>query len=71
VLGDSDKQQCTTVIPLLEAKATGHFVACHFPEVRADIAAGEDQGVDAGPVDISKISAPPSSGGLDFGKHSG
>jgi len=45
VLGDTEKEQCTTVVPLLEAKAEGHFVACHFPEVRADIAAAEDEGI--------------------------
>jgi oligopeptide/dipeptide ABC transporter ATP-binding protein len=45
VLSETDREQCTTVVPPLEARQTGHFVACHFPEVRADIAAAEDEGI--------------------------
>jgi oligopeptide/dipeptide ABC transporter ATP-binding protein len=45
LLSDTEREQCTTVIPPLEARAAGHFVACHFPEVRADIAAAEDEGI--------------------------
>jgi peptide/nickel transport system ATP-binding protein len=42
VLSDTDKARCTGEVPQLEPKATGHLVACHFPEVRADVAAAED-----------------------------
>jgi hypothetical protein len=41
-LSDSDKERCRTDSPLLEIKRPAHFAACHFPEVRADIAAAED-----------------------------
>ena len=49
-LSESDQERCRTDVPQLELKAAGHFGACHFPEVRADIAVAEDQGViaDAG-----------------------
>jgi oligopeptide/dipeptide ABC transporter ATP-binding protein len=50
VLSEEDKQRCGTEIPLLEEKLPGHFAACHFPEARADIAAAEDQGLDAGEI---------------------
>jgi oligopeptide/dipeptide ABC transporter ATP-binding protein len=50
MLSDSEREQCTTVIPELEMKRPGHFAACHFPEVRADIAAAEDQGLEAGEI---------------------
>jgi len=52
ILSDSEKQQCTGVVPELEEKAPGHFVACHFPEARADVAAAEDLGVDGAPGGI-------------------
>jgi oligopeptide/dipeptide ABC transporter ATP-binding protein len=55
VLGDTEREQCTTVVPPLEARAVGHFVACHFPEVRADIAAAEDEGIS---VAESAVAAP-------------
>jgi oligopeptide/dipeptide ABC transporter ATP-binding protein len=41
-LSDADKARCTGEVPQLEPKATGHLAACHFPEVRADVAAAED-----------------------------
>ncbi len=47
ILSDTDKQQCRDVVPLLELKRDDHFVACHFPQVRADIAAAVDIGVTA------------------------
>jgi oligopeptide/dipeptide ABC transporter ATP-binding protein len=47
ILSETDKQQCLDVVPLLELKADDHFVACHFPQVRADIAAAVDVGVTA------------------------
>jgi oligopeptide/dipeptide ABC transporter ATP-binding protein len=47
LLGEEDKQQCRDVVPLLELKANDHFVACHFPQVRADIAAAVEIGVTA------------------------
>jgi oligopeptide/dipeptide ABC transporter ATP-binding protein len=45
VLSDADQQRCRGEVPLLELKSPGHFAACHFPEVRSDIAAAEDAGV--------------------------
>jgi oligopeptide/dipeptide ABC transporter ATP-binding protein len=45
VLSESDKQRCVTEFPELELKAAGHFAACHFPEVRPDIAAADNAGV--------------------------
>jgi oligopeptide/dipeptide ABC transporter ATP-binding protein len=45
VLSDADQQRCRSEIPLLDQKSPGHFAACHFPEVRADIAAAEDAGI--------------------------
>jgi oligopeptide/dipeptide ABC transporter ATP-binding protein len=47
ILGEGDRQQCRDVVPLLELKADDHFVACHFPQVRADVAAAVDVGVTA------------------------
>jgi oligopeptide/dipeptide ABC transporter ATP-binding protein len=44
VLSDADQQRCRSEVPLLESKSPGHFAACHFPEVRSDIAAAEDAG---------------------------
>jgi oligopeptide/dipeptide ABC transporter ATP-binding protein len=50
ILSDTDKLRCTTEVPTLESKVSDHFVACHFPEVRADIAAAEDAGLEAGEI---------------------
>jgi oligopeptide/dipeptide ABC transporter ATP-binding protein len=55
VLSDGDKERCRTEIPVLEAKAPLHFVACHFPESRADIAAAQDQGIDAGETTVDAL----------------
>ena len=44
VLDDGQKEQCRTVLPVLEEKLPGHQVYCHFPIVRADIGAAEDVG---------------------------
>jgi oligopeptide/dipeptide ABC transporter ATP-binding protein len=52
ILSDTDKQQCRDVVPMLELKADDHFVACHFPQVRADIAAAVDLGVTAEEVSV-------------------
>jgi oligopeptide/dipeptide ABC transporter ATP-binding protein len=46
LLSESDQQRCVSEVPLLEVKVAGHFAACHFPEVRADIAAAEDAGIE-------------------------
>jgi peptide/nickel transport system ATP-binding protein len=43
VLTDSEKQRCTGEVPPLELKAPAHFAACHYPEVRADIAMVEEE----------------------------
>ena len=48
VLSETDKERCRSAVPELSPKAPGQFVACHFPEVRADIAAAEDEGVQVG-----------------------
>jgi oligopeptide/dipeptide ABC transporter ATP-binding protein len=45
VLGETDKERCRTEVPLLEIKQGGQFAACHFPEIRRDIASAQDQGV--------------------------
>ncbi|MDQ1739919.1 MAG: peptide/nickel transport system ATP-binding protein [Pseudonocardiales bacterium] len=45
VLSETDRERCRAEVPALDAKAPNQFVACHFPEVRADIAAGEDAGI--------------------------
>jgi oligopeptide/dipeptide ABC transporter ATP-binding protein len=60
VLSESDQQRCRTDIPLLELKQPGHFAACHFPEVRSDIAAAEDRGV----VHDAEAITPISGGGV-------
>ncbi|HEX9039857.1 MAG TPA: dipeptide ABC transporter ATP-binding protein [Trebonia sp.] len=54
ILGETEKQQCRDVVPLLELKADDHFVACHFPQVRADIAAAVDVGVTAEAVSVEQ-----------------
>ncbi len=41
-LSESERQRCVSDVPALEIKRPAHFAACHFPEVRADIAAAED-----------------------------
>jgi peptide/nickel transport system ATP-binding protein len=45
VLDSASQDRCITEVPELEIKRPGHFAACHFPEVREDIAAAEDLGV--------------------------
>jgi oligopeptide/dipeptide ABC transporter ATP-binding protein len=40
-LTDVQKERCRVEIPELETKREGHFVACHFAEVRAEVV-GED-----------------------------
>ncbi len=42
MLGEADQQRCTGEVPILEEKVPGQFVACHFPEARPDIVAGDD-----------------------------
>jgi oligopeptide/dipeptide ABC transporter ATP-binding protein len=54
ILSEADKQQCRDVVPLLELKEDDHFVACHFPQVRADIAAAVDVGVTAEEVAVEQ-----------------
>jgi oligopeptide/dipeptide ABC transporter ATP-binding protein len=55
VLDDAQKARCTGDVPNLEEKMPGHFAACHFPEIRADIAAAADQGVEAGEIDLKEL----------------
>ena len=54
ILSEADKQHCRDVVPLLELKEDDHFVACHFPQVRADIAAAVDVGVTAEEVAVEQ-----------------
>jgi oligopeptide/dipeptide ABC transporter ATP-binding protein len=61
LLNDSERAQCTTMVPELAARSPDHFVACHFPQVRADIAAAEDVGITADevtPEDLTEGDAP-------------
>ena len=37
-LSDEQKQACVNVVPLLEPKAEGHLAACHYAEVKVDLA---------------------------------
>ncbi|MBO0827305.1 MAG: dipeptide ABC transporter ATP-binding protein [Streptosporangiales bacterium] len=46
VLSDAEKERCRGEVPVLETKRPGHFVACHYPEARQDIALAEDAGVE-------------------------
>ena len=54
ILSEADKQLCRDVVPLLDLKKEDHFVACHFPQVRADIAAAVDVGVTAKEVAVEQ-----------------
>jgi oligopeptide/dipeptide ABC transporter ATP-binding protein len=45
VLDESDRTRCRDEVPAFEAKRPGHFVHCHFPEVRRDIGLAEDAGI--------------------------
>ena len=36
-LSESDQGRCRSEVPVLEEKAPGHLVQCHFPEVRTDV----------------------------------
>ncbi|HTR95867.1 MAG TPA: dipeptide ABC transporter ATP-binding protein [Trebonia sp.] len=54
ILSETDKQLCRDVVPLLDLKKEDHFVACHFPQVRADIAAAVDVGVTAKEVAVEQ-----------------
>jgi oligopeptide/dipeptide ABC transporter ATP-binding protein len=58
LLGETDKERCRTDVPALELKQPGHFAACHFPEVRADIAAAEDAGIAAGEITLGDAGQP-------------
>jgi oligopeptide/dipeptide ABC transporter ATP-binding protein len=40
-LSDSEREHCRTVAPVLEEKAPGHSVYCHFPQTRSDLIIGE------------------------------
>ena len=57
LLGDSERERCRDEVPLLEAKSTDHFVACHFPQVRADIAAAADVGITSDEVTVDDVAA--------------
>jgi oligopeptide/dipeptide ABC transporter ATP-binding protein len=57
-LSDSQREHCRADVPALERKESGHFVACHFPQVRADI----------GGADIGGAEERSTSGGVLLGK---
>jgi oligopeptide/dipeptide ABC transporter ATP-binding protein len=57
ILSETDKQHCRDVVPLLDLKQEDHFVACHFPQVRADIAAAVDVGVTGEEVTAEEVAA--------------
>ena len=60
------KTRCVEEVPPLEPKEPGHFVACHYPQARADIAAAEDAGVAAIETDVLPEPVPADSPG---GRH--
>ena len=60
-LSDGDKERCTTEVPALEIKATGHFVACHYPEVKAEVI-GLDSAAVTGHSDAGAHTATDSTG---------
>jgi oligopeptide/dipeptide ABC transporter ATP-binding protein len=41
-LDESDRERCRTEVPQLEEKQPGHLAACHFAQVRTDIAVMSD-----------------------------
>jgi oligopeptide/dipeptide ABC transporter ATP-binding protein len=43
-LDATQRARCDQEVPLLAERAPGHFAACHFPEIRADIAAAAESG---------------------------
>jgi oligopeptide/dipeptide ABC transporter ATP-binding protein len=49
-LSDSDRERCRGEEPVPEEKAAGHFVACHFPEVRAEVIEGIEPGAPGTPT---------------------
>ncbi|MBV9593071.1 MAG: dipeptide ABC transporter ATP-binding protein [Actinobacteria bacterium] len=57
LLGESEREHCRNAVPALELKAPGHFAACHYPQVRADIAAAEDIGIVAEEVSALETSS--------------
>jgi hypothetical protein len=67
-LGESDRERCRGEVPLLEEKGRGHFVACHFPEVRTEVIEGIEEGTvgTARPV-ASGASAAPSDATVQLG----
>jgi peptide/nickel transport system ATP-binding protein len=54
VLDSQSQERCVTEVPELEIKRPGHFAACHFPEVREDIAAAEDLGVASVEIEVTE-----------------
>jgi len=55
LLSDTEKELCRVEVPVLEAKAPMHFVACHYPQARADIAVAEDIGLTEEVVTVDEI----------------
>jgi oligopeptide/dipeptide ABC transporter ATP-binding protein len=48
LLSESERERCRTDVPGLDARTPDHYVACHYPEVRADVAKAEDTGGEFG-----------------------
>ncbi|MCW2602412.1 MAG: hypothetical protein JWN61_547 [Pseudonocardiales bacterium] len=42
-LDDSQRDRCQTSVPALDIGRPGHFVACHFPQERPELAAAEPE----------------------------
>jgi oligopeptide/dipeptide ABC transporter ATP-binding protein len=55
LLSEDERAQCRDVVPGLDAKEPEHYVACHFPQVRADIAAAADVGMTSEEVVIDDV----------------
>jgi len=54
-LSDDEREQCRTVVPVLEDKRPQHSAACHYAEVRTDILAPTEAAT-AQPVSVEKHS---------------
>jgi peptide/nickel transport system ATP-binding protein len=61
-LNDDEREQCRTVVPVLEEKQPGHVAACHFAEARPDILAPTAEAA-AQPVSVQKSEAGEKSSG--------
>jgi oligopeptide/dipeptide ABC transporter ATP-binding protein len=65
LLGEAEQERCRSEIPGLDARGPAHYVACHFPEVRADVAKAEDSGGEFGTGDSPPLPPTADSVALD------